>query len=603
MDELRSRPLTAPTIPGLGLFAGPATTTRARPRTALKTRWDHSTTPRGSHSGLSTRIPLCWGQSDKLPVAATRYQTKYTLDGERVCNESLISQLNQQVRSEMIRMTDLEADISRKELAAAEDSDEDQIERRPVTEAATTEMSALLGHIKLAVELGKSVKEVSTGVVEVKKKPVLDFDFEEELAKAAIAPKKKEKTYTVRARLKQRLEAVKGNEMERNRLQEVVHTEERRSKMEQRAKSDRKFEMQNVQNSGMSTKVNRMAKIQREARIREARRKMVLERNEQTNHWALQSKIKMVDARREAHENAVDSRRSIIQRSIIEARVTVLHPLCVQYSRVALWSRVLVHARATKRERRIRTMAIGVIIRCLRKYLRKRRLQRIKRGLPKLMALLRKWCLQFLMVRRTGAAKTLVVFLENTRQIGDIPAAVKRYLHRIRVIQRCWRAIHARCHTILEIWDGAYQRYESAMQAQQVTKGLAVTDRSTAVAVKRHMEIRHKAFRRVLRLRFRELEANRQRHMGEMELWFRAKADFDQLESARLAILAGPSSRVAPKKFRDPPLRPYLPISLSKTDLKKLHKDIEARELKMKRDEARALRQALLSEAMADPSK
>ncbi len=96
-------------------------------------------------------------------------------------------------------MTKLEADTARRAREALENSG---TKRRPFTAATTREMSEQLEHIRLAVELGKFVKDVASGSGgpskdKVDKKAALDKALELEMGQAAVVEPKKDHAFTV----------------------------------------------------------------------------------------------------------------------------------------------------------------------------------------------------------------------------------------------------------------------------------------------------------------------------------------------------------------------------------------------------------------------
>ena len=96
LDPLQ-RPTSAPPILDFPLCVSPHSTSRCRPRTAMKTRFDHATTPRGGNLAFSP-VPLYWRQPDRLPVATTRYNTQHVRGLTARGTIPLQTQLNDQVR-------------------------------------------------------------------------------------------------------------------------------------------------------------------------------------------------------------------------------------------------------------------------------------------------------------------------------------------------------------------------------------------------------------------------------------------------------------------------------------------------------------------------
>jgi len=469
------------------------------------------------------------------------------------------------------------------------------------TEENRRQLESTLANVLTAIEQGKPPsqveEEVARAAVHVhsgsgkespKKAKALDFVEGEEPHERSPGHKDaddKLKQSTVRGRLMAKVGEIRQNDKLRSQLGKDARSFMKEIAVRHRSKPSNASgsgEMdvpdaikENINKMGNSTKELRHVRIERNAVMRKIHQKEVKQKRDDRIQWRLASKQRLVLARTKAHEDQLLHLRKVREAELMEWRMRTLLPMLAFCGRFGQMASILVEDRSVRLERARHRRAGAVILRCLRRRMRKKRLKILKRALPRMMNALRDWIHRYLATRKSKATECILEFAKSAQSIGDMPMAVKKYLHKVRVVQRNGRSHLARMHCILEIRARQLHKHEEEAAKHQKNK----PKQSSKSSRKMKALYEEQVLRKHLRPQLKKLGAKLHAYRLDLAAWRQEKAEDDRIQEDRAAVMQAMGLKEDKSRIREdtcgpPPAKPYLRIALTPEELKLLVKEV-----------------------------
>jgi len=177
--------------------------------------------------------------------------------------------------------------------------------------------------------------------------------------------------------------------------------------------------------------------------------------------------------------------------------------------------------------------------------------------------------------RKSKATECILEFAKSAQSIGDMPMAVKKYLHKVRVVQRNGRSHLARMHCILEIRARQLHKHEEEAAKHQKNK----PKQSSKSSRKMKALYEEQVLRKHLRPQLKKLGAKLHAYRLDLAAWRQEKAEDDRIQEDRAAVMQAMGLKEDKSRIREdtcgpPPAKPYLRIALTPEELKLLVKEV-----------------------------
>jgi len=438
------------------------------------------------------------------------------------------------------------------------------------------EMIALQAH-REALGKGEEPPKKTQGEIE--------FEAEEKrMAKEARekeAAEEKEKSSSLsstKTRLMERVQQYRYNDKMRNDLEVHVKAIQKQRRMGHRqpnaegeANAPDLIRFNKTAGLTYGRKEVRLERVQGMASKRKTLASAVKARRDESNKISRESKLQLVLARAEAHEDELRRRQEEQEQELLDWRHRTLFPMLAFCSRFGILATTLVEDRKVRLQRKRVKRAGIVILNAIRRRLRRKKLKMLKHALPKMREALRGWIRRMLQRRREKAVHTVLSFCEATGSMGDVPMAVRKFLHKVRVLQRTIRGHYRRIKAIVEIRMGQIHAHELELEKQKkrVDAGKKKGGEPSA-AEKRKLRCEVEVCRKFLKRQMLSVGDKLAGYRQDLAHWKVGKAQHDRIEEARAAVMESTGIKDIKKRYKPPPPAPHLVLGL-KPDEVKMH--------------------------------